>query len=624
MIRYSIPSGPSTGIETDSAETERESTMKQSVDGGGMDPRRLRFTQCAIIVLAAFVTLAAWRYSKLTLDAQDAARFDRQAEQVVELLQVRMKNYADALWGSVAMIRACDGKLDRDRWQAFADCLHIERKYPGINGIGIVHALSKDEIPPYLAEQRKSKPDFRIHPPLDHDYCFPVSYMVPEQGNVEAIGLDMAHESNRFTAATQSRDSGQAHVTGPISLVQDDGHTPGFLFFAPFYNGGPYETVEQRREHFSGLVVAPFVAKKLLHGVLERKKRHVRIRLSDDDGVLYDEHIATVAGYDPNPKFRRTQKISLYGRCWTFDIRSTKSFCDSSSTSQPLLILIGGITIDALLIYLFISMHRSSQRILSYAAQLQESQQQTEERALQLEHSNAQLEQFAFVASHDLQEPLRKVASFCELLRDECAAQLSEDGKRYAEFAIDGATRMRLLIQDLLTFSRVGNEPNRTELTDTKEALSEALENLTAAIEESKATITHDPMPKLFVHSREMVQLFQNLIGNSINYRSDEAPYIHVGVTSDDRQWKITVTDNGKGIAPEYREQVFGIFKRLDNRSNSSGTGIGLAICKRIVEQMGGKIWFEPNVGSGCTVCLTINKTAGETPGIPADGYAHA
>ena len=225
-----------------------------------------------------------------------------------------------------------------------------------------------------------------------------------------------------------------------------------------------------------------------------------------------------------------------------------------------------------------------------------------------LQMSNQDLEQFAYIASHDLQEPLRKVASFCALLDQEYGDRLDDDGKQYLKFAVDGATRMRQLVQDLLLYSKIGSQKNRSQKIDSNAALELAKVNLGLLIEETNAKIISDDLHEVVAEQREIAQLFQNLIGNSIKYRSEKPPEIHITSTDSGNCWQFFVSDNGIGIAPEYQEQVFGIFKRLHSRKEFSGTGIGLAICKRIVEQLGGKIWFQQKDDPGCTVTFFIPK----------------
>jgi len=225
-----------------------------------------------------------------------------------------------------------------------------------------------------------------------------------------------------------------------------------------------------------------------------------------------------------------------------------------------------------------------------------------------LQQSNSDLEQFAVIASHDLQEPLRKVSSFCGLLKQDYSQQLDEDGRRYLDFAIDGAARMSTLVQDLLRYSKIGSKPRTNESADAEAAVELAITNLGDAITNSEADVTFDPLPELLAEPFEMTQLFQNLIGNAIKYRSDEPPKIHVSALDAGELWQFAVADNGIGVEPEFQNRIFRIFQRLHSRNKYSGTGVGLAICKRVVDRLGGKIWMETNSAKGCTFCFTVPK----------------
>ncbi|MGB7323565.1 MAG: CHASE domain-containing protein [Rubripirellula sp.] len=224
----------------------------------------------------------------------------------------------------------------------------------------------------------------------------------------------------------------------------------------------------------------------------------------------------------------------------------------------------------------------------------------------QLARSNEELAQFAYIASHDLQEPLRKVTSFCELLQEDCGDQLNEDGVMYMGYIMDGARRMRTLIQDLLAYSRIEEGDAQLEAVNMNDALSVAINDLSTAIEESNATVTFDELPSVSGTPSQMVQLFQNLIGNAIKYRGDESPLVHVSCESKNGMHVFSIDDNGIGIRPEYRAQVFGIFKRLHGQSQYRGTGIGLAICKRILERINGKIWIEDSPLGGSRFRFSI------------------
>ena len=238
---------------------------------------------------------------------------------------------------------------------------------------------------------------------------------------------------------------------------------------------------------------------------------------------------------------------------------------------------------------------------------------QLAEQALELQRSNAELEQFAYVASHDLQEPLRKVAAFCQLLEKRYGDELDERGAEYIGFAVDGAKRMQVLINDLLTFSRVGRLNTANSEFDLGVALDEALKNLSTSIEESGAEIERRgrPLPRISGDPTLLTMLWQNLIGNAIKFRRDGvAPRIVVdceeGATDRDAAWSFSVSDNGIGIPEEFVDKVFVIFQRLHARDVYTGTGIGLALCKKIVEHHGGSIWIDTSYTDGTRFRFTI------------------
>ena len=237
----------------------------------------------------------------------------------------------------------------------------------------------------------------------------------------------------------------------------------------------------------------------------------------------------------------------------------------------------------------------------------QELQQLNQE----LERSNQELEQFAYVASHDLQEPLRMVISFTQLLSQNYAGQLDEQADQIIGFAVDGATRMQQLIQDLLSYSRVGTQAKVLETVDCKQILESAIANLQLSIQESGAILHLSDLPTLNTNPRQLTQLFQNLIGNAIKYRGDQAPIIEIGCQEQGEHSLFWVTDNGIGIESKHTDRVFMVFQRLHTRQEYSGTGIGLAICKKIVDQQGGKIWVESAVDQGSTFFFTLPM---ETP----------
>jgi PAS domain S-box-containing protein len=224
------------------------------------------------------------------------------------------------------------------------------------------------------------------------------------------------------------------------------------------------------------------------------------------------------------------------------------------------------------------------------------------EKNAELNRSNEELGQFAYIASHDLQEPLRMVASYTQLLSQRYKGKLDDDADTFIAFAVDGANRMQRLIQGLLTFSRVGSRGKPLHSISSEQALEQAIRNLRDSIDESGAVVTHDPLPEVIGDEMQLTQLFQNLVGNAIKYQNPGVPNVHIAaVESGEGKWIFSVQDNGLGIEPQYFDRIFGMFQRLHKRDEFSGTGIGLAICKKIVERHGGRISVQSEPGHGST-----------------------
>ncbi|MBE1531942.1 sensor histidine kinase [Actinomadura algeriensis] len=247
---------------------------------------------------------------------------------------------------------------------------------------------------------------------------------------------------------------------------------------------------------------------------------------------------------------------------------------------------------------------------------------QLNEQAEELRRSNAELEQFAYVASHDLQEPLRKVASFCQMIERRYGDQLDDRGRQYIEFAVDGAKRMQALINDLLGFSRVGRMSRIEAAVDLNEIARQAVSNLDALVEETGATVDLGELPSVPGDRSQLTQLFQNLVGNAIKFRREGvAPHVSIAAEHRDGEWEFRCGDNGIGIEPRYADRIFLIFQRLHQRDEYSGTGIGLALCKKIIEYHGGRIWLDTDEraddGPGTTFRWTLPER--ETDDQPAE-----
>jgi PAS domain S-box-containing protein len=239
------------------------------------------------------------------------------------------------------------------------------------------------------------------------------------------------------------------------------------------------------------------------------------------------------------------------------------------------------------------------------------AEQELARQAQELSRSNTELEQFAYVASHDLQEPLRMVSSYVQLLSRRYKDKLDSDADDFIGFAVDGAARMQVLINDLLTYSRVGTQGRPFEPTDCNNIIRRVIDDLTGIIGDAGATVVYDDLPTINCDATQLGQLFQNLVANALKFRSEDPPRVHISSNlygeGKDNDWVFSVRDNGIGIAPDYFEQIFLIFQRLHNRSEYAGTGIGLAVCKKIVERHGGRIWVDSEHGKGSTFHFTLS-----------------
>src|SRR6266404_3535243 len=241
-------------------------------------------------------------------------------------------------------------------------------------------------------------------------------------------------------------------------------------------------------------------------------------------------------------------------------------------------------------------------------AELKRAHDDLAKKAEELQRSNAELEQFAYVASHDLQEPLRMVSSYTQLIGKRYGDKLDSDAKEFMHYIVDGAARMKQLIEDLLAYSRVGTKGKEFKPVSVEAPLRKAITNLHAAIAESSAAVTWDPLPTVDADEVQLAQLFQNLMGNALKFRGAAVPRIHVSATDQEGDWHISIADNGIGIEPQYFERIFMLFQRLHTMGEYPGTGIGLAICKKVVERHGGRIWVTSTLGEGSQFHITLPK----------------
>lgn len=567
------------------------------------------------------LTLFASSFASAEIEKELEAQFTFDSAQTIDLVQDRMEQYEVGLWAGVGLIDALatERPLRRADWVEFAGSLDLVNRYPGINGIGVIYYVPETRIDDYLSrfsDQYPELDDFGIKPETTGPDHFPITFIEPFEGNEEAVGLDMAFETNRYRGALAARATGKAQITGPIVLVQDDGQTPGFLFFAPF--------VVEGADRFDGMVYAPFVVQRLMAGVLDAERRNVAISISDGGNVIYDEHHRGFDGHDPDPMFADTVDVQMYGRVWTFDVRSTIAFRDLAAGNEPAVILIVGLIVDALLIFLFTTITRSKKRALTYADQvtgdLRETLDKLETTNASLARSNRDLERFAYAASHDLQTPIRTVSNYATLLSEELGSKLTESESRHLRSLVRASQRMSEMVRSVLDYSRIGHDET-PRWVDLREPVQIAIDDLAADIESAAASVHVGDLPTVYGRPDSLVVLFRNLIGNALKYkRKGRSPVIRLSAEQEGRVWLIRCADNGIGIEDEYRDRVFEIFTRLNPKGKYDGAGIGLALCKRVVEAHEGTIDVTDNDEGGSTFTIRLPQGSPEGTQAPPSG----
>ena len=561
---------------------------------------RLHWFHWLIVCLSLALTLSAWYLTRASLLEKRQIRFDREVTHARELLLERMEKYEDALRGGVAFVDTAGSGLSHSTWKTYADSLKLQERYPGINGIGVVHAVALEERDAYLAWQRIERPGYSVHPAHEEGELLPISYIVPVRGNEKAVGLDMAHEANRYSAAQRARSTGMPQLTGPIVLVQDAEQTPGFLFYAPFYDRPTGADEEDLGERFAGMVYAPFVVKKLIDGTLSQERRLVRLRLSDEASILYDELKGVGAG-----GLSETITLPVYGRTWTMEVVSSEAFRQATQNRQPVFILLGGLLIDSLLLWFFVAFSRANQRALAYADAAMASLRRNEAR---LARANEELLQFNYRTSHDLVAPLRTIRGYLELARDDAEQGSTADAMSWLERVDAQCVRLIELVDDLLKISRSQHDTEPLEAVDLTAEVARIRDGLSESIAAQSVMLHTDCAlsPPLLAPRRRVLQIIENLLSNAIRYASPDRTrrWVAIRARRESGAVIIEVEDNGIGIPDELTGRVFEMFYRGPG-STAAGSGLGLYLVRQHVERMGAEITLQSSP-AGTLFTLTI------------------
>jgi PAS domain S-box-containing protein len=675
-----------------------------------------------IVVSGSIVlTFIAWYISNQTAQEKIRLQFDFESEQLLGLVVERMSRYEDALRAGVAAIHSQSQGIDAEEWRRFSNTLQIDKRYPGINGIGVIYYVRPEKLDEFILLEKQQRSDFKVHPVHKQKEHWPITYIEPLIFNAQAVGLDIAFENNRLTAAKKARDTRSTQITAPINLVQDSKNTPGFLQYVPIYISKSPTDVSVTDSVFIGHVYAPFIMNKLIEGGLSQQNRRLLFSVYDNNELLYSELENDNYEFDKSPVFERSVSIDMYGRPWDFTIQTGKSFAKHSVSSQPKVILISGLVIDTLLFLLFISLSKANKKAVILAENMTKELAEREnyfrhiveaapcgiivvddkglieevnsrsgiifgfskseligqsvdvlvpnnmqerhsryrdtfehlppDRTMglsrivfgqdkngrkfpaeiglakisglstkktiatitdmseyvaitdELKRSNKDLNEFAYVASHDLKTPLRGIMQLASWIEEDLLDVASEDTLKYLATLKNRTFRLEKLLDDLLDYSKVGRVVGDIKEVDCKVLIN----NIFDLLDPPKGfSITVQSDTKIIsIHKTPLEIALRNLLSNAIKHNDKEKGVINVLIQHRGDKIEFTVEDNGPGIDEQYFEQIFELFKTLQPRDIVEGSGMGLAIVKKIVEAHGGKILVSSTLGRGASFTFT-------------------
>ena len=580
----------------------------------------------AVLLLGLLVTAAAWHTSVSALNRAVLERFNVLSEEISHAIETRMILYEQVLWGGIGLFNASND-VSRDQFHRYITALNIDTHWPGIQAVGFSIPVPTDQIAQHEQNIRaEGFPEYRIHPQDFREAYTAIIYIEPfDWRNQRAFGYDMHSNALRREAMVRSVDSGSAITSGVITLVQEtqEDVQRGFLTYAPLYRSDAIlDTSAKRRDAHLGWVYAAFRMGDLMSGLTESHREGIGFTITDVSEAAPQSLYEKLLPSPPEALIESEHTLFLQGRQWQINFSADAANLPGMERHQPTLVAIAGLAVDLLLFYIISSLARMRGRaeelVDERTAELVHSQGELEQKIRESESlvealtsTNEELSQFAYVASHDMKEPLRMISNFTSLLEDEYNSKLDENGRLYLKMANESASRMLMLVTDLLEYSRVDRESDRMSVVSSDKQVDFVCEDLRSSIEQYGATIRREtPLPNIIANPVRLKSLFQNLLSNALKYHRDGVPpEISIGAIERDNSWEFYVRDNGIGIEDSYHERIFQPFKRLHSADEYSGSGVGLAICKKIISAMEGSIWLESTPGTGSCFYFTLRKS---------------
>jgi signal transduction histidine kinase len=575
-----------------------------------------RFGPAVLLAVLLVATLVGTLLAAGRVHDREQEELDDGAQATAAAISRRMETYAQVLRGAAGLYQASDDVTPRD-FRDFVAGQDLAHRYPGVAGVLHAQALAPGAVAGYERATERAvaasglpyPPRFRVHPrpaPSTRRVLV-VDRIAPPSRTSVAYGLDLLTDRDRGPAARRAAATGRPAASAPLRLFRQQGSSLGVVLVVPVRpaDGGPLE----------GVVYAAFRMDQLLRGVLGPLERDVRLEIFDAGPARAGATIHTIGpgatafdlrgGRVPRSDGDHTRiaSVAVAGRRWAISYMRLGTSLSPGERAVPWVIAIAGILVSLLAAALLRTLSGARARAVGLAEAMTV---ELRERELQLQRSNEELEHFAYLASHDLQEPLRTIMSYVGLLEHRSADRLDERERSWLGFVSDGAERMSHLIADLLEYSRSGRSDGDARPTPLNDVWDLAVANLERSINDAGATVTRGDLPVVRAHPRELTSMFQNLIANGLKYRGEAAPEVHAAARRRDGRWELSVSDNGMGIDPRFHERVFGLFQRLHTAEEYPGTGMGLAIVKKIVESNGGSVRVESAPGAGATFIVSL------------------
>jgi signal transduction histidine kinase len=598
------------------------------------------------LVLTFMVTSVAIYYVLKNVEDTSRVRFDKTVRVARDAIDRQLNSYVDAMRGARGLFYASDS-IEESEWAGYTNGIGLQDRYKGMQILGYAKRVDPEEKDAFIeslsqTHHRDGRPDPTLRPKGERDVYFPMTYIQPlDDVNERLLGHDEYTDPERRAAMDQARDTGEPQSTGKIYLLSkapagdkaDLALKPGFVVYLAIYRKGePIDTVDQRRRALDGFVVGALDPEGLLRGSFEGSfDPLIDYEIYDGtkltpNSLLYDNDqvrragqpqeqadllgtVGKVLGLPTNqpggtPDISSFDRIDLAGREWTLYFDALPGFEGGAESELPLFVLVSGLVVSLLLFGTTLMLIRSRVRAEKASRDLEEANRE-------LEATNRELEAFSYSVSHDLRAPLRSIDGFSQILLEDYADELDEDGKDYLNRVRSATQRMGRLIDDLLGLSRVTRGAMNRQRVNLSALAKEVAENLREAGPEREVRFSIQEGLEVWGDTRLLRVALENLIGNAWKFTGKEpAAEIQFGVDEEfSRRGRVPVyyvRDNGAGFEMAYANRLFGAFQRLHGADEFEGTGIGLATVQRIIRRHGGRIWAEGEVGRGATFYFTL------------------